>query len=68
MGTNRGALALNPPPLALNPPFKCCPLQVVDETCTLEQTWVQMEALVDAGLVKYIGLANFDLPQVTQLN
>jgi len=41
--------------------------QQADEACTLESTWSQLEALVDAGLVKYIGLANFDLPQVERV-
>ena len=38
--------------------------QEVDPACTLESSWKQMEGLVEQGLVKYIGLANFDLPQV----
>mmetsp|Transcript_34996 Transcript_34996/g.76501 ORF Transcript_34996/g.76501 Transcript_34996/m.76501 type:complete len:382 (-) Transcript_34996:290-1435(-) len=41
--------------------------QEADEACTLEQTWAQLEALVDAGLVKYIGMANFDLPQAERI-
>lgn len=41
--------------------------QEVDTACTLEDTWKQMEALVEAGLVKYIGLANFDLPQIEKV-
>jgi hypothetical protein len=36
----------------------------VDTTCTLEGTWAAMEAMVDSGVTRYIGVSNFDLPQV----
>jgi len=38
--------------------------QTPDEQCTIESTWKGMEALVTAGLVRNIGVANFSLPEV----
>jgi diketogulonate reductase-like aldo/keto reductase len=47
-------------PVALRPGT-----EQVDDACTLEGTWAQMEALVDAGITRYVGVSNFDLPQVS---
>lgn len=41
--------------------------QDADTEITLQETWAQMENLVEDGLVKNIGLANFSLPQVEQI-
>lgn len=39
-------------------------VSMVDKSCSLTETWKAMEALVDAGLVKSIGVSNFSISKL----
>lgn len=39
----------------------------LDHETTIEQTWKEMEKLVDSGKVRSIGVSNFDIPKLQKL-
>jgi diketogulonate reductase-like aldo/keto reductase len=44
-----------------------CDGDALDPTVTLEETWEAMESLVDDGLVKHIGVSNFNIERLERI-
>ncbi|KAI9022069.1 NADP-dependent oxidoreductase domain-containing protein [Hyaloraphidium curvatum] len=40
---------------------------VIDTSFGIKETWAAMESLVDAGLVRHVGVSNFTVPQLQEL-
>lgn len=72
LGTDYLDLFLIHWPLAFQPGDEYFPrdeegLIILDKETTLEQTWREMEKLVDQGKVRSIGVSNFTIPKLEKL-